>query len=441
MKRIISLLIILVLAVTMTGYSKAAASENNKKTDLQKKSEELALQMVKGKFDGTYNKFASSTKRTVTKDALKEAWNSTVQGMGKYIGVYSNTEKDNGNSRQVVVILQYEYNGLKITFTYDSKGQIIGIFFNYSPIEEEPVETDKYKEIKISFGKGQYPVTGILTIPKNVKKPPVVILVPGSGSHDINETVGANKPFRDIAWKLAKKGIASIRYNERLYLYPELLADNEMTIQIDCLNDAADAINYALKSKKVDNSRVYVIGHSLGGMMAPKIAADNPDVAGIIILAGSPRKLEDIVYDQNMDVINNTDGITQVQAQLSKTIVENNVKKIKALTEGGTETILGYPSSYWYSLNQIDTGKLAKELTIPMFIAQGSADFQVYADKDYKEWQKLLKKKKNVTFKLYDNLNHLFMKSNGKKDISEYNTPAEFSQKVIDDISAWIKNN
>jgi dienelactone hydrolase len=416
------------------------SSVKSEKTDLQNISEELALQMTKGKFDGTYKKFAPAVSRQITKNGLKDAWDATVQGMGKYIGVYSNTKKDNGNFQEIIVVLQYEYNGLKITFAYNNAGQINGLLFSYSPIEEEAVKTDTFEEIKISFGKGKYPVTGIMTLPKKVTKPPVAILVPGSGNHDVNETVGANKPFRDLAWKLAEQGIASIRYNERIFLYPELLAEGDFTIQTDCLKDASDAISYASKSKKVDKSRIYVIGHSLGGMMAPKIAKDNPNVAAIVLLAGSPRRLEDIIYDQNEAALNNTAGITTAQIKINMAFVQNGVKQIKELKESGTNTIMGYPSSYWYSLNQIDTGKLAAELTIPIYIAQGSADFQVYADKDYTAWQELLKKNTNVTFKLYDNLNHLFMKSNGKKDITEYNTPGKFDQKVIDDIAAWIKN-
>lgn len=418
-----------------------ASSTEGVKSDLQITSEELALQMNRGKFEGTYKKLAPAVSRQITKNGLKDAWDATIQGMGKYIGVYSNTKKDNGNLQEITVVLQYEYNGLKITFVYNNAGQISGLLFSYSPIEEESVSTDVFEEIKITFGKGKYPVTGIMTLPKKVTKPPVAVLVPGSGNHDVNETVGANKPFRDLAWKLAEQGIASIRYNERVFLNPELVTEGEFNIQTDCLKDASDAISYASKSKKVDKSRIYVIGHSLGGMMAPKIAKDNPKVAAIVLLAGSPRRLEDIIYDQNEAALNNTAGITTAQVKLNMAFVQNAVKQIKGLKEGGNTLILGYPSSYWYSLNQIDTGKLAAELTIPIYIAQGSADFQVYADKDYTAWQELLKKKTNVTFKLYDNLNHLFMKSNGKKDITEYNTPGEFDQKVIDDIATWIKSN
>lgn len=419
--------------------AKTDGEKSSEKPSLQISSEKLALQMVEGKFDDTYKKLAPVAKKSLTKSKLKQGWNDTVQGLGKFVAVHSGSYMDYDDYKLVELLLQYEYNGVQISFTYDNKEQITGLYFSYRPIEEEAVETKDFKEVKISIGKGKYPLKAILTLPKQVKKAPVAILVPGSGNHDANETIIANRVFRDLAWGLAKKGIASIRYNERLFTYPELLTEAEFTIQTDCLNDAADAISYALSSKEVDNSRVYLIGHSLGGMMAPKIATDNPGLAGIVILAGSPRRLEDIIYDQNLNALKNTEGITEMQIQLSMKLIENMIKRVKGLKESGTEAILGYPASYWYSLNQIDTAELAGKLTIPIFIAQGSADFQIYADKDYVEWQKLLKKNKNVSFKLYDGLNHLFMKSNGKKDITEYNVPGEVDAGLINDIAAWIK--
>ena len=118
--------------------------------------------------------------------------------------------------------------------------------------------------------------------------------------------------------------------------------------------------------------------------------------------------------------------------------INMQVEKIKGLKESSGEIILGYPDSFWYSLNQIDVADIVKNLNIPIFIAQGSKDFQIYADIDYLAWQDLLKDRDNVVFRLYDNLNHLFMTSNGKMDLSEYNIKTTVDQQVIDDIANWI---
>lgn len=408
--------------------------------ELQTLSGKLAEQMAGGSFDETYKKCTLAVKMQMSKGSLKQAWDTTVGGMGDYISVYEITQEQKDQYQIVYVILQYENNGLKISFTYNKDGKIDGLWMNYSPIEEAAVSTDAYEETKISFGEGDYPVTGILTLPKDIENPPVVILVPGSGNHDVNETVGANKPFRDIAWGLAERGIASIRYNERVFLYPELAAEN-FTIQTDSLDDATDAINYATTCDKVDASNIFILGHSLGGMMAPKIAKDHPEVAGIILLAGSPRRLEDIILDQVTDAVENTPGVTEKQAKETLATTQDGIHDVKNLKKTGNETILGYPASYWYSLNQIDIASISKELTLPVYIAQGSADWQVFPDKDYTLWQELLGKNDNVTFKLYDKLNHLFITTNGKTDISEYNIPGKVDKTLLEDIKAWIMNN
>lgn len=408
--------------------------------DLKSLSEGFALQMVEDNFDDFYNRFSKTMKAAMSKEKLKDTWDATVASLGNYIEIYNSSESTKGNYQAVDVILRYKYNGLKVSFVYNKSTELDGLWMAYSPIEEAAADTDTYSETKITFGGSDYPITGILTLPKGVTNPPVAILVPGSGTHDVNETVGANKPFQDLAWGLAEQGIASIRYNERVLLYPEL-GSGEYTIQTDSLDDASNAIKYALSSDQIDKDNIFIIGHSLGAMMAPKIASDHPEVAGIVLLAGSPRKLEDIVYDQVQDQIDHTPGVTDVQAKKALSDTEDAILKIRSLTKGGTQALLGSPASYWYSLNQINIADLSTKLSIPIFIAQGSADFQVYADKDYKAWQDLLGDKKNVTFKLYNNLNHLFMTTNGKTDVTEYNTPSHVDQMVIDDIAAWMKGN
>lgn len=406
-------------------------------TDYKALSEDLALQMAGGDFDQTYDIMSPIMKAQLKKDSLKSTWDATVAGLGKLIGIYDTKEETVDQYQVVQVVLQYENNGLKVSLTYTESGKLDGLWINYAPIETELEVNDDFAETKASIGVGEYPVDGILTLPNGVVNPPVVILVPGSGNHDMDESVGANKPFRDIARGLAKQGIASIRYQERFIQYPELFSA-DFTIQGDCLEDAAQAVEYAVACGKVDPDRVYIIGHSLGGMMAPKIAADNDKVAGIVCLAGSPRKLEDIVMDQQSLLLGASGTYSQDEIDDLLAMAAEQAEEIKKLKDGDSKALLGIPTSYWYSLNQINTGEIVEELTIPIFIAQGSEDWQVYADKDYVAWQELLGDRDNVTFHLYDNLNHLFMTSQGLMDISEYNVKGAVDQQVIDDIAAWI---
>lgn len=291
----------------------------------------------------------------------------------------------------------------------------------------------------IEIGEAPYQLDGILSLPEDVSNPPIVILVQGSGQSDYDETIYANKPFKDIADGLAKKGIATIRYNKRYFQYPETALTN-ITIEDEVLKDVALAINFAKENENFKNSKIYVLGHSLGGMLVPYIAQTNADITGIICMAGSPRGLEDIILSQNISVVEAMTDITDIKKKELIAPVQADIAKVKALKEGEPSvTLFGVPSSYWLSLNKINTAEISKSLTIPILILQGKADFQMYPDIDYKLWQDILKGKVNVTFKLYDNLNHLFMQTNGKNDISEYNIKGTVDEQVITDIAVWIK--
>lgn len=300
-----------------------------------------------------------------------------------------------------------------------------------------PGGSETYTEIITQLeGDGQS-LDAVLTMPKTSGKPPVVIMIQGSGPSDKDETIGPNKPFADIAHGLAQRGVASFRFDKRTFSYPEEFNENP-TIQGEVLADAALAVKQMKADKSLGN--VYILGHSLGGMMAPQIARENPDVAGVIILAGSPRGLEDIMYDQNMAVLETAD-LSQSQKEEALQIVNESVNAIKNLQPGDTGDVFGVPASYWISLNEIDTPTIADRLSIPIFIMQGDADFQVSVENDYNAWKELLDGKDNVSFKLYNGLNHLFMPSTGAMDATEYEEASVVDPQVIEDIATFIKEH
>ncbi len=405
-------------------------------TDYKQQSRGLAEKMQAGDFSEIVSLLSEEMKEQISEDQLKTAWNSTIASLGDYIGIYDISQQPkqpSDNMITITVIFEYENNGLSLYLTYDENGRIVGLWLNYRAIQGEPVSNEIFEEIPIIVGGDNYPLDGLLTIPKDTQSYPIVVLIHGSGPNDMDETVGTNKPFRDIARALAEQGIATIRYNKRSNQYPMSEATD---ISAEVLEDASFAIDLAAQY----SDKVFIIGHSLGGMLAPKIALDNPEIMGLISLAGSPRRLEDIIFDQQMAQAQKLYSSQEQLDNVEQTLNSIN-SSIKSAGENDTALYYGAPAKYWYSLNKIDTPAILSQLDIPMLFLQGADDFQVYADKDFEEWKNLLSQNPNSQFILYENLNHLFMKSNGYTDLNEYNIAGVVDSKVINDIAKWIDDN
>ena len=246
--------------------------------------------------------------------------------------------------------------------------------------------------------------------------------------------------FAEIAHGLAKQGIATVRYNERFYQYLELgYSDN--TLYTEAIDDAVAIVDQIAQDGRIDSSNIYVAGHSLGGMVAPKIAELNSKVSGIISLAGTPRKLVDIGVDQ---AILSIESFTEYTEEEKKNLIEESMAQLdeaRNITEGGDEIIYGHSKSYWISINTLDVEGSLNKLSIPMLILQGEKDMQVYKDIDFVEWQRILSGRDNCEFKLYDGLNHYFMPSKGysiSNMLEEYCIPDNVDSQVIEDMAEFI---
>src|SRR5205814_1805761 len=138
---------------------------------------------------------------------------------------------------------------------------------------------------------------GTLLLPKGKGPFPVVVLVHGSGPSDRDETVGGTRVFRDFADGLADRGIASLRYEKRTKQHPTEFA-RTYTIDDETTDDAVAAVAFVRMQPGIDPKRVFLAGHSQGGMMAPRIAQRSPGLAGIALLAAPARQLQYLVLDQ-----------------------------------------------------------------------------------------------------------------------------------------------
>lgn len=402
----------------------------------------LTDEVLEGDFEGVNSYFTPDIKEIYTPEVLKEAYQTTIQPLGSFSSIDSFLSQETDEAIYIGVILEFENNGMLITYGFNKKYELTTFHFSYYDLEPEGVVSDVFTEHEIEIGLAEEPLDGLLTLPNGIDQPPVVILVHGSGQSDMDETIGAvnNKPFRDIAHGLATKGIASIRYNKRYYQYADSIPEN-MTVYEEVLEDVYDAISFAQSSEKVDPNRIYILGHSFGGMLSPKIASEKEIVAGIISLAGSPRKLEDIIYDQAVFFTSKDESTEESEKELYLEIMSASVERVKSLSQVDLlEPILGCTGYYWQSLNEINTIEIVTKLKIPMLFLQGSADFQVFSEVDFALWKKILQDQENATFIEYPGLNHLFMPTTGAFDTSDYDIKSKVDDQVITDIAKWIQS-
>lgn len=300
---------------------------------------------------------------------------------------------------------------------------------------------------KIIVGENaKYPLNGLLTLPEDITTPvPAVVFVHGSGASNMDEKVGKLTPFKDLAEGLAKIGIASIRYDKRSFAHGlKLIKEKDVTVKLETIEDAILATELLKKDARIDKNKIFIIGHSMGAMLAPRIDAEGGDYRGLIMMAGSPRKLEEIMIDQNNDVINSTKGLVQwiVKKQVAKItemfdgLYQLSDEEAKKKKVGGGTTLY-----YFKEMGEHAASDYLSVSKKPMLIMQGEKDFQATVEKDFEAYKKLLTNRDNVTFRLYENLNHAFVPSvygNIMKAKQEYNVEQHIGENVIADIANWI---
>ncbi|MFC1744473.1 prolyl oligopeptidase family serine peptidase [Candidatus Riflebacteria bacterium] len=305
------------------------------------------------------------------------------------------------------------------------------------------VRSEKFIEHEVTFGAGDYKLPGTLTLPVGSGPFPVVILVHGTGPNDRNESIGPNKPFKDIATGLAGQEIAVFRYEKRTRLYPDKCAVQEdFTVWEETVYDAVEAMKMLMRVKKIDSKNIFLLGHSLGGALVPRIAKKGQLLKGFIILAGSTRLLEDMVLEQ-LNYIFNLDAVISRTERKSLYAVQKVVREIKKLyrnEEVSTDKFFNAGRKYWLDLKNYKPAAAARKLKRPLLILQGRRDYQVTMQ-DFNNWKQSLNGRRNVVFKSYPALNHFFIYGKGKSSPAEYKKKGYVSLQVIHDIVDWVKEN
>ena len=302
------------------------------------------------------------------------------------------------------------------------------------------------KSEKIVIG-NEYPLNGMLTLPDNTEtKVPAVVLVHGSGASNMDEQVMKLTPFKDLAEGLAEHGIASIRYDKRTYAHRLKMVKLKPTVEMETIEDAILAAELLRTRAEIDPDKIYIIGHSMGAMLAPRIDAEGGNFAGIIMMAGTPFRLEDIVLRQ-LKQAGNTKSLMKWVVDLEYKIYARRFENLYSISdeEAMKKKFAGNMTLYYFKeMGKKTADQYLLENEKPVLIMQGGMDFQALAEEDFKAFKELLAERNNTEFRLYPQLNHAFVKgiyTDILKASKEYSVERHIQDDVIQDIADFINKH
>jgi dienelactone hydrolase len=449
----LTVFLVLVSALSSAAQAPASAQAQDGR-DYEALGRSVVLDLAAGRFDKVEAQFDATMAAALPLDALAQTWKGLLGQVGafKEAGEVRVSKVQGFQVASVTCVFEQKTLDAKIVFSSKS---ISGLHFAPHQPWTAPgyANASAFEEKPLTLVNGTWELPGTLTMPRKDGPFPTrnkeglvpgVVLVQGSGPEDEDETIGPNKPFKDLAWGLGSNGVAVLRYVKRTQKYgAKSSADpNALTVNDETVDDARAAAALLAKQPGIDPKRVYVVGHSLGGMMGPRIASGDAAIAGLILIAGTTRPLEVVILDQLRYIATlQQDPKDKEEIQKQITAAEESAREIESLDlkPGTTVNLLGakIPASYFLDLRNYRPAEVAAKLTIPILILQGGRDYQVTSP-DFEGWQKALAGHANVTLKMYPAMNHLFIAGTSAASPDDYQKAGHVSEEVIRDMAAWI---
>ena len=413
--------------------------------DFEALAKDVAQELAARQYDKVEARFDSTMASAMPLEKLQPFWDATLDKVGPFKAVTGAASTEQQGYHVVTLTCAFEKSPLNLKLAFDKDGKIAGFYL--VPVAApwnapDYAQPNAFHEQSVTVTTGTWQLPGTLTEPNGAGPFPAVVLVQGSGPHDEDETIGSNKPFKDLAWGLASHGVAVLRYEKRTHKYAAQLAKDlaGFTVKEEVTDDARSAVALLATHPKVDKKRIYVLGHSLGGMLAPRIAEGDDQIAGIIIMAGSTRPLGQIVVDQ-IKYLSTLSGPLGDGAKKEVEAAEKFAQDYDSptLKPGDTVSMMGIPmpGSYILDLRSYDPAVTAARLKIPILVLRAESDYQV-TSKDFEGWEKALAGHNNVTMKSYPGLCHLFTPAGDPPSPADYNKPGHVFGGMVSEVASWV---
>jgi dienelactone hydrolase len=450
MKTVLGL--VLAASLCLAGCASARAQPRSPRADVKATAQAFMDALTKEDFAGAGRDFDSAMQKAMPPEKLTELWKAMTGQVGAFQKQLGLRTEPTPKHEVVWVTCRFEKLPLDFKIVFNADQQITGLFIvpAQSTAEYKPpayVNQAAFGESSLTVGAGEWAVPGTLTLPKGDGPFPAVVLVHGSGPNDRDENILGNRPFRDLAWGLASRGVAVLRYDKRTRTHGHKMGTllTTLTVKEEVIDDVLAAVSLLRQTKGIDPRRVFVLGHSLGGIVAPRLGLLDPQLAGLVILAGPSRPLADLVLDQ-FTYLYSLDGpiSDKNKAELEKLraqVARVHDPKLSPDTPAA-DLPLGMGAAYWLDLRAYPPAETALKIKQPLLILQGERDYQVTME-DFQGWKKILGARDNATLKSYPKLHHLFMEGagEGKAKPAEYQKIGHVASVVIEDIAGWIKKH
>lgn len=436
----------LTLAIVLTAVLVAFGAQQAATPAPEAVARAFLAELASGQFDKAAARFNEQVAAALPPARLAGAWNQLTAQFGAFHEVNEATRSEAQGQTVITLTCRFESGMIAARIPVDAQGRISGLWFgpvqNAAPWSPPDwIKTDAFEERPVTVGNAPWQLPGVLTLPKGAGPFPAVVLVHGSGPNDEDETIGGSKVFKDLAWGLATRGIAVLRYQKRSLKYGRgMAADPRATVREEVVQDAQSAVDLLASRPEIDKAHIFVLGHSLGGMLGPRIAQGSGHVAGLIVMAGNARPLEDLIVEQ-VRYLANLDGQVSEAEQKGIEAVDRAAAQIRSpdLKPDDTVMVLGakMTGAYWLDLRGYRPAEAAAAQKLPVFVLRGERDYQV-GMADFELWKKALAGRADARLKMYPGLNHLFVAGTGPGSPAEYARPGHVAQEVVQDIADWI---
>ena len=348
-----------------------------------------------------------------------------------------------------------------------TRGDIKEVTRKKRPQEPKGPVPYRTEEVKFKNTSAGIELAGTLTLPVNINKAPVVILITGSGPQNRDEEIYGHKPFLVLADHLTRNGIAVLRYDDRGV--NESTGNFAEATTADFATDVVAAVDFLKQRNDIDFDKIGLVGHSEGGIIAPMVAADSSnDIAFLISLAGTgvsgyetnllqilhaaKGQVPDMVaYEEFirgvLDIASMPGDLKVVRQELREYYLSseffNNAISPNADKETILKSLVEQRTSVWqrffYNYNPAD---MFEKVKCPVLSLNGSLDTQVFANVNQAGIRNALIKGGNQAYviKELEGLNHLFQKAK-TGEMSEYNNiQTTIEPEVLKLVTSWIKD-